>query len=57
MGSVSGTKTTSCNDKRKLQGKKAKFLGDNVLQYRMQLTGNFSHEKLITGLDLAAGFS
>ena len=42
--SVSGNKTTSCNDKSKLQGKKAKFLRDKLLQYRMQLAGNLSHE-------------
>ena len=54
---VSGNKTTSCNDKRKLQRKKAKFLRDNLLQYWMQFAGNLSHEKLITGLDLATGFS
>ena len=55
--SVLENKTTSCNDKSKLQGKKAKFLRDKLLQYRMQLAGNLSHEKLITGLDLATGFS
>lgn len=55
--SVSEGKPTSCNKESKLKGGKAKELRDNLLEYRMQLSGNLSHEQLITGLDLATGFS
>ena len=55
--SVSEDKPTSCESESNMQGKKAKVLRDNLLQYRMQLSGNLSSEQLITGLDLATGFS
>ena len=55
--SVSNDNTSSSNKERKMQGKRAKLLRDSLLQYRTQLAGNLSHEELITGLDLATGFS
>lgn len=55
--SVSEGKSTSQQIRSKVQGQKAKVLRDNLFQYRMQLAGNLSHEQLITGLDLATGFS
>ncbi len=43
--------------KKKLKGEKAKQLREDLLEYRAQLGGSKSHEQLLTGLDLATGFT
>ena len=59
LQSSATTKPTHEGDSKggKLKGSKAKQLRDNLLQYRLQLAGNVSHEQLLTGIDLATGFT
>ncbi|CAB4018405.1 Bloom syndrome -like, partial [Paramuricea clavata] len=54
------TNVSSVNEKtsrKKLKGENARQLREDILEYRLQLAGNMTHEQLLIGLDLATGFT
>ena len=54
------TNVSSVNEKtsgKKLKGGNARQLQEDLLEYRLQLAGNMTHEQLLIGLDLATGFT
>jgi hypothetical protein len=54
------TNVSSVHEKtsgKKLKGENARQLREDLLEYRLQLAGNMTHEQLLIGLDLATGFT